>query len=151
MPLYAVTIQEVVETSMRVRIEAPDENAAEELANHDYDRGPDRRLTWARVGEDGNCDTSVELVADAALPDPTYVSWDEQYGYEPGQSAEASRGACPTDVRKVVISVNGGLVESVYADGPVDVEICDLDTEDKDEREKAEERLAEAIVGLKRV
>jgi hypothetical protein len=150
MPLYAVTIEEVVYTWMKVRIEAPDEDAAGELANDDYDR-PDPRLTWVLVGEDGNRKGTVELVADDAPPDPPYVSWDEQYGYEPGRSAEASRGAGPTDVRKVVISVNGGLVESVFADGPVDVEICDLDTEDKGEREKAEQRLAEAIVGLKQV
>lgn len=56
------------------------------------------------------------------------------YGLLIHLGCEASRGAGPNDVRKVVISVNGGLVKSVYADGPVDVEICNLDTKDKDER-----------------
>jgi hypothetical protein len=149
MPLYAVTIEEVVETRMRVRIEASHEDAAEEFATRDYDHGPERRLTWLLVGEDGNSDTSVELVADDAPPDPPYVSWDEQYGHPPRPSAEASCAAGPTDVRKVVIFVNGGLVESVCADGPIDAEIFDLNTVNKDEREKA--RLAEAIVGLKQV
>ncbi len=59
MPLYAVTIEAIVKTWMRVQIEAPHEDTASDLAIDDYDRGPDWRLTWVLVGADGSGGTSV--------------------------------------------------------------------------------------------
>ncbi len=73
MPLYDVTIIDAVEGKMRVRVEMPDEDAAQELAGKDYGRGPNRRLAWYKVAEDSDYDVPLEPFADdAAHPSRHY-------------------------------------------------------------------------------
>ena len=57
-----------------------------------------------------------------------------------------------TDMTKVIIRVEGGLVQAVYSDGDVDVEVVDLDVSDfpeEGEQEAADKRREEMEATIK--